>query len=54
VVIDFSEQKGGSTKDLSDVKPDSVGDDSCLTDAVDYSLILTYVDGIQQEKTITD
>jgi hypothetical protein len=54
VVIGFCEQKGGSTKDLSDVKPDSGWDDSILLDAPDYFLILTYMDGIQQEKGDTD
>ena len=40
--------------DLPDAKPDSGGDDAFLLDAPDYSLSLTYMDGIQQEKAITN
>ncbi len=39
--------------DLPDAKPDSGEDDAFLFDAPDYSLILTYKDGILQEKAIT-
>lgn len=39
--------------DLLDAKPDSGEDDAFLLDAPDYSLILTYKDGIRQEKAIT-